>query len=142
MVSLKTGQQHKHAVMPVEGFLPICWSETCQCSTRAGSGGGFTTLVSRRRAATHGTGKRPHREFTGDMGRARVVLKTTQIGFFLFFWVILACMCVKLQMRLYVCQAPCPFRVHFGSILGPFGSILGPFWVHVGSIFGSILFVV
>ena len=69
-------------------------------------------------------------------------------------WVILACMCVKLQMRLYVCQAPCPFWVHFRSILGPFwvhfgsifGSILGPFWVHFGSIlgpfwvhFGSIL---
>ena len=64
--------------------------------------------------------------------------------------VILAYMCVKLQMRLYVCQAPCPFWVHFGSILGPFwvhfGSILGPFWVHFGSIlgpfwvhFGSIL---
>ena len=49
-------------------------------------------------------------------------------------------MCVKLQMRLYVCQAPCPFWVHFGSILGPFwvhfGSILGPFWVHFGSILG------
>ena len=52
--------------------------------------------------------------------------------------------------RLYVCQAPCPFWVHFGSILGPFwvhcGSIVGPFWVHFGSIlgrfwvqFGSIL---
>ena len=54
--------------------------------------------------------------------------------------VILAYMCVKLQMRLYVCQAPCPFWVHFGSILGPFwvhfGSILGPFWVHFGSILG------
>ena len=64
--------------------------------------------------------------------------------------VILAYMCVKLQMRLYVCQAPCPFCIHFRSILGPFwvhfGSILGPFWVHFGSIlgpfwvhFGSIL---
>ena len=64
--------------------------------------------------------------------------------------VILAYMCVKLQMRLYVCQAPCPFWVHFGSILGPFwvhaGSMLGPCWVHVGSMlgpfwvhFGSIL---
>ena len=31
--------------------------------------------------------------------------------------------------RLYVCQAPCPFWVHFGSILGPF-------WVHSGSILG------
>ena len=55
-------------------------------------------------------------------------------------WVILAYMCVKLQMRLYVCQTPCPFWVHFGSILGPFwvhfGSILGPFWVHFGSILG------
>ena len=54
--------------------------------------------------------------------------------------VILAYMCVKLQMRLYVCQAPCPLWVHFGSILGPFwvhfGSILGPFWVHFGSILG------
>ena len=54
--------------------------------------------------------------------------------------VILAYMCVKLQMRLYVCQAPCPFWVHFGSILGPFwvhfGSILGPLWVHCGSIVG------
>ena len=51
--------------------------------------------------------------------------------------VILAYMCVKLQMRLYVCQAPCPFWVHFGSILGPFWvHILGPFWVHFGSIFG------
>ena len=29
--------------------------------------------------------------------------------------VILACMCVKLLLRLYVCH-----RVHFGSILGPF----------------------
>ena len=67
------------------------------------------------------------------------------------FGVILAYMCVKLQMRLYVCQAPCPFWVHFGSILGPFwvhfgsisgpfrvhfGSISGPFWVHFGSIWG------
>ena len=47
---------------------------------------------------------------------------------------ILAYLCVKLQMRLYVCQAPCPFWVHFESILGPFwvhfGSILGPFGVH------------
>ena len=54
-------------------------------------------------------------------------------------WVILAYMCVKLQMRLYVCQAPCsiwgPFWVHFGSILG---SILGPFWVHLGSIWGPL----
>ena len=52
--------------------------------------------------------------------------------------------------RLYVCQTPCPFWVHFGSILGLFwvyfGSILGLFWVHFGSIlvpfwfhFGSIL---
>ena len=65
-------------------------------------------------------------------------------------WVILAYMCVKLQMRLYVCHRVGPFWVHFGSILGPFwvhfGSILGPFWVHFGSIlgpfwvhFGSIL---
>ena len=36
-------------------------------------------------------------------------------------WVILACMCVKLQMRLYVYHRVGPF----GSIL----SILGPFWV-------------
>ena len=56
--------------------------------------------------------------------------------------VILAYMCVKLQMRLYVCQAPCPFWVHFGSILGPFwvhfGSILGPLWVHFGSTLGPL----
>ena len=54
--------------------------------------------------------------------------------------VILAHMCVKLQMRLYVCHRVGPFGVHFGSILGPFwvhfGSILGPFWVHSGSILG------
>ena len=77
---------------------------------------------------------------------------------------ILAYMCVKLQMRLCV-----KLRVDFGSILGPFwvhsgsilvhfgsimGSIMGPFWVHSGSIlkvhfegpfwvhFGSILLVV
>ena len=58
--------------------------------------------------------------------------------------VILAYMCVKLQMRLYVCHRVGPFWVHFGSILGPFwvhfgsilGSILGPFWVHFGSISG------
>ena len=37
--------------------------------------------------------------------------------------VILAYMCVKLQMRLYVCHRVGPFWVHFGSILGPF-------WVH------------
>ena len=47
--------------------------------------------------------------------------------------VILAYMCVKLQMRLYVCHRVGPFWVHFGSILGPFwvhfGSILGPYWV-------------
>ena len=53
----------------------------------------------------------------------------------------IANMCVKLQMRTYVCQALCPFWVHFGSILwvhslGPWlrsilecilRSILGPF---------------
>ena len=38
-------------------------------------------------------------------------------------------MCVKLQMRLYVCHRLGPFWVHFGSILGPF-------WVHFGSILG------
>ena len=57
--------------------------------------------------------------------------------------VILVYMCVNLQMRLYVCQAPCPFWVQFGSSLGPFwvhfGSILGPFWVHFGSILGPFL---
>ena len=56
--------------------------------------------------------------------------------------VILAYVCVKLQMRSYVCQAPCPFWVHFGSILGPFwvhfGSILGPFWVYFASLSISI----
>ena len=49
--------------------------------------------------------------------------------------VILAYMCVKLQMRLYVCHRVGPFGVHFGSMLGPcwvhFGSILGPFRVHL-----------
>ena len=59
-----------------------------------------------------------------------------------FSWVILAYMCVKLLVRLYVCHRVGPFWVHFGSILGPFwvhfGSILGPFWVH----FGSILLIV
>ena len=48
--------------------------------------------------------------------------------------VILAYMCVKLLVRLYVCHRVGPFWVHFGSILGPFCvhfvSILGPFWVH------------
>ena len=64
--------------------------------------------------------------------------------------VILAFVCVKLLVRLYVCHRVGPFWVQFGSILGPFwvhfGSILGPFWVHFGSIlgpfwvhFGSIL---
>ena len=56
-------------------------------------------------------------------------------------WVILAYMCVKLQMRLHVCHRVGPFLVHFWSIAGPFlgpfwvhfGSILGPFWVHLGS---------
>ena len=37
--------------------------------------------------------------------------------------VILAHMCVKFQMRLYVCHRVGPVRVHFGSISGPF-------WVH------------
>ena len=54
--------------------------------------------------------------------------------------VILAYMCVKLLVRLYVGSILGPFWVHFGSILGPFwvhsGSILGPFWVHSGSILG------
>ena len=45
--------------------------------------------------------------------------------------VILAYMCVKLQMRLYVCHRVGPFCVHFVSILGRF-------WVD----FGSILLVV
>ena len=44
---------------------------------------------------------------------------------------ILAYMCVKLQMRLYVCHRVGPFWVHFGSILGPF-------WVHFGSILGRM----
>ena len=56
--------------------------------------------------------------------------------------VILAYMCVKLQMRSYVCHRVGPFWVHFGSILGPFwvhfGSILGPFWVHFGSTLGPL----
>ena len=59
---------------------------------------------------------------------------------------ILACMCVKLQMRLHVCHREGPFWAHFGSILVHFGSILGPLWVHFGSTlgpfwvhFGSIL---
>ena len=51
--------------------------------------------------------------------------------------------CVSSSKCVYMCVAPCPFWVHFGSILGPFwvhfGSILGPFWVHFGSILGSIL---
>ena len=61
--------------------------------------------------------------------------------------VILAHMCVKLQMRSNVCHRLGPFWVHFGSILGPFwvhfgsilghfGSISGPFRVHFGSISG------
>ena len=54
--------------------------------------------------------------------------------------VILAYMCVKLLVRLYVCHRVGPFWVHFGSILGPFwvhfGSIWGPFGVHLGSIWG------
>ena len=56
------------------------------------------------------------------------------------FRVILAYMCVKLQMRLYVCHRVGPLWVHCGSIVGPcwvhVGSILGPFWVHFGSILG------
>ncbi len=56
--------------------------------------------------------------------------------------VILAYMCVRLLVRLYVCHRVGPFWVHFGSILGPFwvhfGSILGPFWVHFGSIVGPL----
>ena len=52
--------------------------------------------------------------------------------------VILAYMCVKFLVRLYVCRRVGLFWVYFGSILGPFwvhfGSILGPFWVHFGSI--------
>ena len=54
--------------------------------------------------------------------------------------VILAYMCVKLLVRLYVCHCVGPFWVHFRSILGPFwvhvGSMLGPCWVHVGSMLG------
>ena len=45
--------------------------------------------------------------------------------------VILADVCVKLQMRFFVCQAPCPFWVHFGqstvdspSDLGHFASVM------------------
>ena len=49
--------------------------------------------------------------------------------------VILAKMCVKLQMRSYVCHRVGPFLVHFGSIFHS-GSISGPFWVHFGSISG------
>ena len=41
--------------------------------------------------------------------------------------VILACMCVKPQIRFFVCHRVGPFWVHSGSILGPF-------WVHLGSI--------
>ena len=56
------------------------------------------------------------------------------------FWVILAYMCVKLQMRLYVCHRVGPLWVHCGSIVGPLwvhcGSIVGPLWVHSGSILG------
>ena len=52
---------------------------------------------------------------------------------------ILAYMCVKLQMRLYVCHRVGPFWVQFGSILGPFGSNWGPFWVHFGSIVSVVM---
>ena len=71
--------------------------------------------------------------------------------------VIPAHMCVKLQMRLYVCRrvgsSVGPVWVQFGSSLGPvwvqfgsslgpvrvqFGSSLGPVWVQFGSISGSI----
>ena len=45
--------------------------------------------------------------------------------------------CVSSSKCVHMCVK---FRVHFGSILGPFwvhfGSILGPFWVHFGSILG------
>ena len=41
VVSLWKGQQHKCAVKPEEGFLPMCWSETwtCQCSTSSTAAG-------------------------------------------------------------------------------------------------------
>ena len=55
-------------------------------------------------------------------GRAHI-----QQQFPMTFWVILAYMCVKLQMRSCVCHC-----------VGHFGSILGPFWVPLGPVFGSI----
>ena len=53
----------------------------------------------------------------------------------------LAYTCVKLLVRLYVCQRVF-FVTHFGSIWVHSESILGPensFWVHVGFILGFIL---
>ena len=71
---------------------------------------------------------------------------STTNGMTMRFGVILAYMCVKLQMRLYVCHRVGPFWVHFGSTWGPFwvhfGSILGPFWVHSGSILGPFWFTI
>ena len=56
--------------------------------------------------------------------------------------VILAYMCVRLLVRLYVCHRVGPFWVHFGSTLGPlwvhFWSVVGPFCVQFVSIWGPL----